>query len=90
MLYSCGALAVIPSLIQLIEPTRQISKVPLHTTNIRNEHAYYTCISQVKMVILKIAISLILSNRLKRPQSYHNIFVAPIPEIPGFSDIPTW
>ena len=33
-------------LVAVIEPTRAATATPLHTTNIRNEHAYYCCIAQ--------------------------------------------
>jgi hypothetical protein len=36
------------SLIACVEPARRCSKHPLHSTTIRNEHAYYCCIAQLK------------------------------------------
>lgn len=44
ILYVCGALQVIPHLVSLLEPLRLHRE--LHLTTIRNEHAYYSCVSQ--------------------------------------------
>jgi hypothetical protein len=47
ILFIQGNLAIIPSLVRAIEPIRRRAKVPIHSTNVRNEHAYYMCICQV-------------------------------------------
>ena len=47
VLFLQGNLAVIPSLVRVIERIRRRSTSPLHTTSIRNEHAYYMCVCQV-------------------------------------------
>jgi len=43
--YIMGNLDIIPKLSALINPVRE--KRPMHTTNIRNEHAYFCCIDQL-------------------------------------------
>lgn len=45
VLYIKGALAYIPALMKLLDPCCEGHS--LHETNIRNEYAYYTCISKV-------------------------------------------
>ena len=45
MLYVCGGLQVLPTLINLLEPLRVDRD--LHLTLIRNEHAYYSSIAQM-------------------------------------------
>lgn len=47
ILYFKGSLNRLPQLINMIEPTRQSSRQPLHMTSIRNEHAYYSTIVQI-------------------------------------------
>ncbi|CAE7449251.1 Aste57867_8367, partial [Symbiodinium microadriaticum] len=47
ILFVQGNLEAIPSLVRAIELIRRRAKTPLHSTNIRNEHAYYMCICQV-------------------------------------------
>jgi len=44
--YLSGALALAVSFASLVEPHRVASKTFLHTTTIRNEHAYYCCALQ--------------------------------------------
>lgn len=44
ILYVMGYIRDIPKLVDIIEPIRRISKDQLHTTSIRNEHAYYLCV----------------------------------------------
>jgi hypothetical protein len=45
MLYVCGGLQVLPTLVNLLEPLRVDRD--LHLTQIRNEHAYYSSIAQM-------------------------------------------
>uniref|UniRef100_A0A6B2L5B5 Uncharacterized protein n=1 Tax=Arcella intermedia TaxID=1963864 RepID=A0A6B2L5B5_9EUKA len=45
VLYVAGNLSLIPRLSAIINPVRE--KRPMHTTTIRNEHAYYCCIDQL-------------------------------------------
>jgi len=45
MLYVCGGLQVLPTLINLLEPLRVDRD--LHLTPIRNEHAYYSSLAQM-------------------------------------------
>lgn len=47
ILFVQGNLALVPHLVRAIEPIRRRAKVPIHSTNVRNEHAYYMCICQV-------------------------------------------
>lgn len=70
VLYVCGALQVIPSLITLIEPLRRDRE--LHMTTIRNEHAYYSCISQV---MSKIPFPVLPSPTEKGISHHHCMYV---------------
>ena len=45
ILYNSGNTRSLPSLVRLIEPVR-LEAGDVHTTTIRNENAYYSCISQ--------------------------------------------
>jgi hypothetical protein len=45
-LFLCGAPAAAAELIAVVEPARRASRKELHTTTIRNEHAYYCCAAQ--------------------------------------------
>jgi hypothetical protein len=45
ILYNCGNTEALPDLIKLIEPLRLVAG-EVHTTTIRNENAYFSCISQ--------------------------------------------
>jgi len=47
IMYLCGAFRCLPRVISVIERLRIHLEVPLHYTTIRNEAAYYGCISQV-------------------------------------------
>lgn len=47
VLYLAGRLAELPAIFAVVELARCSSAVPLHTTTIRNEHAYYVCVGQV-------------------------------------------
>ncbi|CAK4369876.1 unnamed protein product [Aphanomyces euteiches] len=47
VLFSQGYLRPLPALLALFEPVRYLYGHALHTTSIRNEHAYYCCISQL-------------------------------------------
>ncbi|KAF0701144.1 Aste57867_8367 [Aphanomyces stellatus] len=47
ILFVQGCLRPLPALVAAIEPTRYRCGHLLHTTSIRNEHAYYSCISQL-------------------------------------------
>ena len=47
VLFLGGAIARAAELIRMIEPARLASSRPLHTTLIRNEAAYYSCIAQL-------------------------------------------
>jgi len=49
LMYVTGSLQAIPALLHLIEPLRLGRE--LHTTSMRNEHAYYCCIAQVMHLI---------------------------------------
>jgi len=42
-----GRLSLLPALFRLLEPVRSLSGIPLHTTLVRNEHAYYQAIGQL-------------------------------------------
>jgi hypothetical protein len=44
--YLQGRFSLLPGLYRVIEKARRASKVPIHETSIRNEHAYYQCIAQ--------------------------------------------
>jgi len=46
LLYLQGKLHKLAALYRVIEPTRRRSLTPIHSTTIRNEHAYYQCIAQ--------------------------------------------
>lgn len=48
ILYASGALSILPSLISKLELTRQGHD--LHMTSIRNEQAYFSCISQLMSI----------------------------------------
>eukprot|EP01041_Mallomonas_annulata_P001238 gene1238-2405_t len=50
ILFLQGELPVLPHLFRVIEKTRRRSAKPLHETLIRNEHAYYICITRVLAV----------------------------------------
>ena len=45
VLYSAGALSLLPPLIALLEPARAVKD--LHLTRVRNENAYYCCTAQL-------------------------------------------
>jgi hypothetical protein len=45
ILYVVGALALIPGVVEVIEPARH--GFDMHLTTIRNEHAYYCCVTQL-------------------------------------------
>lgn len=45
ILYNCGNTAALPDLIKLLEPPR-LAAGEIHKTTIRNENAYFSCISQ--------------------------------------------
>jgi len=45
VLYAAGALSVLPRLVNLIEPLREVKD--LHLTRVRNENAYYCCVAQL-------------------------------------------
>lgn len=45
ILYIKGALSFLPSIVKLLDPC--CVNRDLHTTNIRNENAYYICISKM-------------------------------------------
>jgi len=47
VLYLGGAIVRAAEAIRMIEPARSASCKPLHTTLIRNEAAYFSCISQL-------------------------------------------
>ena len=47
VMYVCGNIAILPDLVKLIEPSRLASTTEIHKTTIRNENAYYSCISQL-------------------------------------------
>lgn len=47
LLYLQGNLQALPALYRTMEPTRMMSKTSIHTTSIRNEHAYYQSIAQI-------------------------------------------
>lgn len=49
LMYVTGSLQSIPACLHLIEPLRLGRE--LHTTSMRNEHAYYCCIAQVMRLI---------------------------------------
>mmetsp|Transcript_21674 Transcript_21674/g.31092 ORF Transcript_21674/g.31092 Transcript_21674/m.31092 type:complete len:659 (+) Transcript_21674:511-2487(+) len=42
-----GRLSRLPAIYRLLEPVRALSATPLHTTLVRNEHAYYQAIGQI-------------------------------------------
>eukprot|EP00947_MAST-08B_sp_MAST-8B-sp1_P000931 g931.t1 len=48
ILYNMGVLQLIPPLIRLLEPARRGQNI--HSTLVRNEHAYYCCIAQTLAV----------------------------------------
>lgn len=45
-MFLSGAHGAAAELIALVEPARRASRVELHTTSVRNEHAYYCCAAQ--------------------------------------------
>jgi tetratricopeptide (TPR) repeat protein len=47
ILFLYGRITEVVYLIDMLEPLRRLSNVQLHETLIRNEHAYYLCISQI-------------------------------------------
>jgi tetratricopeptide (TPR) repeat protein len=47
LLFNLGRLRCLPAIFELVDPARRRSKKPLHSTSIRNENAFYTCIAQV-------------------------------------------
>lgn len=47
VLYLGGAISRAWQLVRLIEPAREASRRPLHTTLIRNEAAYFSCVAQL-------------------------------------------
>lgn len=47
ILFVQGCLSTIPPLVRAIEAIRRRAKESLHSTNVRNEQAYYMCICQV-------------------------------------------
>lgn len=47
LLFTIGALDAVVEVVAAVEPLRRRSKTALHTTTIRNEHAYYCCIAQL-------------------------------------------
>ena len=45
VLFAAGALEVLPRLVALVEPVREVKD--LHLTRVRNENAYYCCVAQL-------------------------------------------
>jgi hypothetical protein len=57
LLYLQGKLHKLAAVYRVIEPTRRRSQTPIHSTTIRNEHAYYQCIAQTLAYRLSCATS---------------------------------
>ena len=47
VLYHCGNISVLPDIVAVVEPARLRSASEMHTTPVRNENAYFMCISQL-------------------------------------------
>jgi hypothetical protein len=78
MLYGVGALQPLPALIELIEPVRVYQN--LHTTSIRNEHAYYQEAAQLMFYIsfpvpLTREVSLNHNNKMPSEQCLRPIYL---------------
>ena len=48
--FLAGKPSVASRLVEAVEPARRASRTPLHETNTRNEHAYYSCVAQLLCV----------------------------------------